>query len=281
MFRTRTAVAAWVVALNAAGLAGAHAQTPSGQPGQAAPQFSSGAAQEGTGPAPQFAPSQTPPEVGAGSQANATANPIGGAAGWSAEVDVAAPGAGSGPSPRAQEVIAQIDAYFNGIVNMQGRFVQTDPNQKQTRGKLYVQRPGKIRFDYAPPSLMRIVSDGRYLSVEDHDLKTIDKYPLESTPFRMLLRNDVDLMRDARIVEFVEREGSAILTIEDKSGDSAGRVQLRFAAAVGKAGVELKEWVITDPQGLNTRVQLADLEDGASFAKDFFATATVGFPTSN
>ncbi len=206
------------------------------------------------------------------------ANPVG--SGWAPQVDAAALPS-SGYEGRALDIVKKINAYFNGIVNLQGQFVQTDPSQKMTKGKFYVQRPGLLRFDYAPPSAMRIVADGRYLSIENHDLKTIDKYPLESTPFRMLLRPDVDLLRDANIADYSEHDGLVSIIIEDKTGESAGSLQLVFALTDQEPGVEIRQWVITDPQGLNTRIDLANLQVGKEVSRDFFASATIGIPTND
>lgn len=203
------------------------------------------------------------------------ANPAGGGANWSTQV---APTTSQPASPYdegAAEHIQRVNAYFNSMVHLQGRFVQVDPNNERTSGRFYVQRPGKLRFDYAPPSKMRIVSDGTYLTIEDHDLNTVDKFPLDATPFRLLLVPQVDLLRDARIVEFRALQGMISLTLEDKSGESGGQMKLFFAAPQ----IELKEWIITDPQGLNTHIQVADLEKGKEIAAKFFDTTTVAFPT--
>ncbi len=91
-----------------------------------------------------------------------------------------------------------------------------------------MQRPGKIRFDYAPPSALRIVADGIFLAIEDSDLKTVEKYPIQSTPFRLLLSDAVDLGRDARIVGVESQEGTLAISLEDKSGDAAGSIRLVF-----------------------------------------------------
>lgn len=238
-------------------------QAPGDQPPQfkqeKAPQFSTGAL-------PQLAAPEEP------------ANPVG--SGWKTEIDASAL-----PSPtyegRAREIIHKVNAYFNNIVNLQGRFVQVDPNQKKSKGRFYVRRPGLLRFDYAPPSKMRIVADGRYLSIENHDLKTIDKYPLDSTPFRMVLRPNVNLMRDANIVDYYERDGDVTITIEDKTGESPGSLQLTFALTEEEPGLEIKEWVITDPQGLDTRISLAQLVKGKEVSRDFFASATIGIRTND
>jgi outer membrane lipoprotein-sorting protein len=193
-------------------------------------------------------------------------------AGWDAAVQ-----ATPGPTPligaEQAAAVQRINAYFNGITNLQGTFEQVDSNNKHATGRFYVQRPGKLRFDYAPPSTLRIVADGHFLAIEDSDLKTIEKYPLESTPFRLLLGDGVDLDRDARIVGVESQAGSLAVTLEDKSGDATGQIKLDFST---EPELKLKEWVITDAQGLATSVTIDDVIPGRKVAADFF-NATVSF----
>jgi outer membrane lipoprotein-sorting protein len=277
MICTRAVVAAgFILVLGCLEPASTLAQV-SGPQGQIPPQFS-------TSPAPQFstgiAPFGQEPAPPTGSLGDVAPTPtVAAGAGWNTQVEAAPQAPAGSLDARMLQTVGKINAYFNGIVNLQGRFIQTDPDKKQSKGKFYVQRPGLLRFDYAPPSKMRIVADGRYLSIENHDLKTIDKYPLEATPFRMLLRTDVDLVRDARLLNYTERDGYVVLSIEDRSGESAGQLQLVFVLTEGTPGVDLREWIITDPQGLNTRIQLADMERGKEVASDFFAAATLGVST--
>jgi outer membrane lipoprotein-sorting protein len=192
-------------------------------------------------------------------------------AGWDAAVQAA------GPTPLIGEeqaaAVQKINAYFNGITNLQGNFEQIDSNNKHATGRFYVQRPGKLRFDYAPPSELRIVADGHFLAIEDASLKTIEKYPLESTPFRLLLVDGVDLARDARIVGVESGEGSLAIALEDKSGDATGQIKLYFDT---EPELKLKQWVITDAQGSATSVTVADIVPGRKVAADFF-NSTVSF----
>ena len=97
-------------------------------------------------------------------------------AGWEAAVEAAQ---SSTPliGEEQTKAVERINAYFNNITNLQGSFEQVDATNKQSSGRFYVQRPGKIRFDYAPPSALRIVADGSHLAIEDADLKTVEKYP--------------------------------------------------------------------------------------------------------
>ncbi len=185
---------------------------------------------------------------------------------WEAAVQAA-----DAPTPligaEQEAAVKRINAYFNDITNLQGSFEQIDPNNKRTTGRFYVQRPGKIRFDYAPPSALRIVADGHSLAIEDSDLKTVEKYPIKSTPFRLLLADTVDLGRDARIVGVERQDGSLAISLEDRGGDAAGRIKLFFEAS---SDLALKEWMITDAQGLTTRVTVNNMVSGRKVAIDFF-----------
>ena len=193
-------------------------------------------------------------------------------AGWEAAVEEAQK---STPliGEEQTKALERINAYFNNITNLQGSFEQVDATNKQSSGRFYVQRPGKIRFDYAPPSALRIIADGSHLAIEDSDLKTVEKYPIWSTPFKLLLSDAVDLARDARVVGVETADGTLAVTLEDKSGDAAGSIKLVFQNG---AELQLKEWMITDAQNLTTRVSVSDVVPGRKVASDFF-TAKEGF----
>ena len=189
-------------------------------------------------------------------------------AGWEAAVE-AAQAATPLIGVEQTKAVQRINSYFNNITNLQGSFEQVDSTDKRTTGRFYVQRPGKIRFDYAPPSGLRIIADGKYLAIEDSDLKTVEKYPIQSTPFRLLLAELVDLDRDARIVGVETQEGTLSVSLEDKSNDAAGGIRLIFASG---SELQLKEWLITDAQGLTTRVSVNDVVSGRKVAADFFTS---------
>ena len=119
----------------------------------------------------------------------------------------------------------------------------------------------------AAPSRLRIVSDGEWLTIEDlEDIQNTQRYSLDATPFRMLLRKDVDLLRDAHIRDISRGEDVVILTLADKSDESSGQMRLFFAIPE----FTLKEWIITDPQGLDTRVELANLDRDKAINPEMF-----------
>ncbi len=196
--------------------------------------------------------------------------------GWSSEVNAAK--GGITVSDAQLKTLKRINVYMNSFKNLEGRFRQTNPNKEKQKGKFFVQRPGKMRFDYASPSLLMIISDGENLSIEDHDLKTVDRYPLESTPFRMLLADNVDILRDAIVLGIKEADGKVSVSLADKTGNSAGQISLVFADAGGK--LDLLEWIIRDAQGLDTKIEVGNMTmnkevDGALFKPSNLGLATV------
>jgi outer membrane lipoprotein-sorting protein len=177
--------------------------------------------------------------------------------GWSAPTTKPADSTTAKVFDAAQiETIKKVSGYFNTLDNLKGTFVQTNAANKRERGKFYVKRPGRFRFDYALPSKQIIISDGKYLAIQDLDLKNEDTYELDNTPFRLLLRKDVDLMRDALIGEVQEADDLIVISLKDKSPDAPGAIKLFLAK---KPTLELKEWVTSDAQGGSTRVEVSEL----------------------
>ena len=184
-------------------------------------------------------------------------NPVGAEDGnWRQSVNTEAAVAGEEFDKRQVELIQKVSAYFNQMSDLKGIFVQTSADNKRMRGKFYVKRPGRFRFDYGPPSRLLILSDGEYLAIQDHDLNTDDRLPLDQTPFRVLMRKDVDLLRDARILEVQDQSDVIVLALQDKSPENPGRIKLYLGK---KPSLELKEWITTDTQGLETRIELTEI----------------------
>ena len=165
------------------------------------------------------------------------------------------------------ELMQKVSGYFNQMGDMKGLFVQTSADNKRIRGKFYVKRPGRFRFDYDAPSQLVIISDGQYLAIQDFDLKTDDRVALDNTPFRVLLRKDVDLLRDAHILQVQDIDDVIVVALEDRNPDNPGRIKLFLAK---KPNLELKEWITTDPQGLDTRVELHEVNKADDLDPDLF-----------
>lgn len=163
------------------------------------------------------------------------------------------------PMPRnASEAVARVNAYLNEINTLTARFLQSGADHRQVGGTLYVQRPGRMRFAYDPPSTLEIVADGRSVAVRDAKLRTNDVYSIGQTPLKFLLRDNVNLSRDVKVRDVnIDPRGSIELTLEDSATlGGTSTVTLRFDA---RANV-LRGWIILDPQGYETTVTLSDVQ---------------------
>lgn len=162
--------------------------------------------------------------------------------------------------------LAFANGKLNGIQRLQGRFVQTSPDGSRAAGAFYLQRPGKLRFQYDPPSSLLIVSDGSVVSLRDTELRTTERTPLRSTPLNIILGAQIDLARDARIVR-VSRSGPwLMITARDRSGETDGQITLHFYGNEG----ELRSWDVLDATGARTRITLSELTQPASLDRRLF-----------
>jgi outer membrane lipoprotein-sorting protein len=197
-------------------------------------------------------------------------NPVGAGGNWTGTINKDAAISGEEFDKKQMELIQRVGAYFNQMSEIKGSFVQTSADNKRQRGKFYFKRPGRFRFDYNPPSRLVILSDGKHMAIQDLDLRTDERIDLDYTPFRVLLRKDVDLLRDARILEVGEVDDVIVLALQDRSPDTAGRIKLFLAK---KTELELKEWITTDAQGLDTRVELTEVSKAQDLDPAMFKPA--------
>jgi outer membrane lipoprotein-sorting protein len=160
-----------------------------------------------------------------------------------------APAAPGKPATQA-ELLARISAYFNSFRTMQGEFVQTGPRGEQSEGVFFLARPGKIRFHYRPPVRLDVIADGKTVAVQDMKAMTQDLYPLSKTPLRYLLAEQIDF---STLVQDVRQDRDLVsLVIVQKSAFADGQLTLTFDTRT----YELKQWIVTDAQGLNTTVAI-------------------------
>ena len=166
---------------------------------------------------------------------------------------------------RAQ--VAKISSYLSSLPTLVGNFVQVAPNGNRTTGEFYMQKPGKVRFAYDPPSPIDIVSDGSSVVVRDRKLATQDVYPLSQTPLRYLLSDRIDLLKDTNVVSVASDDVFVTVTIEEKQaliGTS------RLMLMIGTKDNQLKQWTITDPQGYDTTVAVYNLNTQKKPDPDLF-----------
>jgi outer membrane lipoprotein-sorting protein len=167
----------------------------------------------------------------------------------------------SGPSPftpEQQAALQNISTYFNSFQTLEGQFVQSGPNGEQSEGVFFIKKPGKIRFHYRPPVKLDVIADGSSVAIRDNKARTQDLYPLSKTPLKYLLADDIDLT-SSDIVRQVRIEPDIIsVLIVQKSAFVDGKLTMIF----DRKTFELKQWIVTDAQGLNTSVAVFNLAAG-------------------
>jgi outer membrane lipoprotein-sorting protein len=152
---------------------------------------------------------------------------------------------------------ARVSSYLSSLQTLVGNFVQVASDGSKTKGDFYIQKPGKLRFEYDAPSQIAVVADGSSLVVRDTKLATQDVYPLSQTPLRFLLSDRIDLLKDTNVVSITADDVFVSVTIEEKNllvGTS------RLMLMIGTKDGQLKQWTVTDPQGYDTTVAVYNLD---------------------
>lgn len=172
-------------------------------------------------------------------------------------------------APAAMDRNAIIDRVAKAMTDtktVQGRFTQVDPAGAPSSGSFYINRPGKVRFEYTSPEPIFIVSDGTTVSIEEPKRKAYDAIPLASTPLHLFLRSNIDLRKDGSVTDVSTSNGSHFVTLVDKTGEAEGKMVLQFRTT----DFELLGWRQIDGTGAETRVQLADMKKNVSLKPSLF-----------
>lgn len=162
------------------------------------------------------------------------------------------------PAPvDAATAIARANAFFNKTTTLIADFVQIGPHGRRSQGKLYVQKPGRLRFEYAPPATLEIIADGKSVAIRDRKLDTQNLYFIWQTPLKFLLDRKIDLARDTKVLN-VSREGNSTSIVVDDTATLGGTSRIRLV--FDSATFTLKQWSVIDPQGSETLVSLFNLD---------------------
>ncbi len=170
---------------------------------------------------------------------------------------------------------AKVSAYLSSLQTLVGNFVQVGPDGAKTKGDFYIQKPGKLRFEYEPPNPIDVVADGSSLVVRDRKLATQDIYPLSQTPLRFLLSDRIDLLKDTNVVSVTADDLYISVTIEEKQAlIGTSRLMLMIGAKDG----QLKQWTVTDPQGYDTTVAVYNLDSSKKIDPSLFKIDFTNYP---
>ncbi len=154
-------------------------------------------------------------------------------------------------------LVDRVSLYLSTIQTLVGNFVQVGPDGRKTEGKFYIAKPGRVRFEYDPPSPIEVVADGSSVVVHDRRLDTKDLYPLSQTPLRFLLADRIDLWNDTKVASVGADDKYVTVSIEERTmiiGTS--KLMMMFNAK----DFQLLQWTVTDPQGYETTVGVYNLD---------------------
>jgi len=163
------------------------------------------------------------------------------------------------------DLINAISAHNTAITTMVGKFLQVDTQGQRIEGIFYLQRPGKIRFKYNPPSRQEIMSLGNGFYVIDRKEKTQYAYPQDKIPLRQFLDANIDLLH-AGLVAINQSASYVALTLQDDTPAGTVRVDLVF----DKDSKDLVQWVLTDPGGVKLTFSLYDVQQGVDIPASTF-----------
>jgi outer membrane lipoprotein-sorting protein len=151
-----------------------------------------------------------------------------------------------------QAAVTRAEAYLDALDTVQARFVQVSSNGAYAEGTVFVERPGKLRFEYDPPHPALLIANGLTLLYYDRELKQASYLPLWETPLWFLIREDVVLGDALEVTQVAEEPGLLAITVRNRESPDQGLVTLGFE----DAPFALKQWEILDAQGIATRVTL-------------------------
>jgi outer membrane lipoprotein-sorting protein len=180
------------------------------------------------------------------------------------------------PLPAFAEKIslAAISEYLNGLTTVETDFTQVNSDGSVSTGKLYIHRPGRVRFEYAPPDRSLVIAGGQQVAIFDaKSNQPPEQYPLKRTPLNLILAAKVDLGRAKMVVGHTEDGTSTRVRAQDPENPEYGSIELVFTANP----IELRQWVITDDLGAETTVSLGEMKKGGTLGASLFnITAETG-----
>lgn len=180
---------------------------------------------------------------------------------------LAAPAASRAEIAQRPPSVVMAEQYLNALTTARARFLQTAPNGVQLVGTFYLDRPGKLRFEYDAPVRDFIVADGLMIYFYDAELGEQTNAPIGQTLADFLLRDNLSLSGDVAVND-VTRSGDLLqITLSQSSDPDAGSIVLGFT----EEPLTLKKWRVTDSTGAITEIELFQLETGLELASGLFA----------
>ena len=164
--------------------------------------------------------------------------------------------------------LAEISRYINGLTTAEADFRQINADGSTATGRVYIRRPGRMRFEYAPPDRTLVLASAGQVAVFDgKSNQPPEQYPLTKTPLNLILAAKVDLSRAKMVVGHTEVDGLTAVTAQDPAHPELGTIEMAFSANP----LALQQWTVTDETGGRTTVILGPLKTGETYATSLFS----------
>ena len=171
-------------------------------------------------------------------------------------------------TPADQGWVQRVQDSLGSITTLKARFLQIAPDGHTTQGTAWLDRPGRMRFEYAKPSPLLLVAGGGKLVFNDSELKQTTELPLDKTPVGLLLRANLALSGDVTVTAFHHADGQLQITLVRTATPADGSLTLIFS----DQPLGLRSWSVLDAQGRETRVDLYDIVLGQKLPQSLFDT---------
>jgi outer membrane lipoprotein-sorting protein len=182
---------------------------------------------------------------------------------------VAANAAAPAPAPLTPQDNAQLQriaGYLNGIRTLSARFQQVAGNGAVSTGRVWVSRPGRMRFEYERPNTLALLADSGFVYQWDKELQQTTKVELRSTPAWFILRDPVTFGPDVIVTRFEQGGGTVRVTVVEAANPDLGSLTLVFT----ENPLALRQWTVVDQQGRRTAVTLSDVQLGVALDPRLF-----------
>jgi outer membrane lipoprotein-sorting protein len=172
----------------------------------------------------------------------------------------------SAVGPGDQAEITRIQNYLNGIHTLKAHFIQVAPNGGISQGTAWLDRPGRMRFQYDPPTPLLLVAGHGVVVFHDASLEQTSNIPIGVTPLGILLAERIVLGGDVTVTGMRHLPGQIEMTLVRTAHPREGSLTLVFA----DNPLTLRQWTVTDAQGQRTTITLTNIELGGKFDQSLF-----------
>jgi outer membrane lipoprotein-sorting protein len=162
--------------------------------------------------------------------------------------------------------VERLRVYLNGLTTLEAAFQQLDARGNLAKGRFWLHRPNRLRFEYDPPNPILIVARGSFLVHFDKELKEAHYLDQDETPAWFLLSDEVQF-GDNVVVQGVQRNGDRInVTAQQVGREEDGAITLVFQ----HTPIKLLGWTMVDAGGNQLFLTLQDPVLGGVIDQDLF-----------